>query len=91
MLIRSNSIRNNILIRGFSRQWHAREYVQNVSLVIFDEVIVMEALTRQITSELTHYCELAADKLMHIHYDLQIHLLGQDRGPILEVIVSRMR
>ncbi|KAJ1827712.1 activating signal cointegrator 1 complex subunit 3, partial [Coemansia sp. RSA 2599] len=41
---------------GVSRAWHAREYVQNVSLVIIDE----------------------------------IHLLGGDRGPILEVIVSRM-
>ncbi|KAI8322612.1 Sec63-domain-containing protein, partial [Martensiomyces pterosporus] len=41
---------------GVSRAWYAREYVQNVSLVIIDE----------------------------------IHLLGGDRGPILEVIVSRM-
>ncbi|KAJ1749940.1 activating signal cointegrator 1 complex subunit 3 [Coemansia sp. RSA 1821] len=41
---------------GVSRAWHAREYVQQVSLVIIDE----------------------------------IHLLGGDRGPILEVIVSRM-
>ncbi|KAJ2158555.1 activating signal cointegrator 1 complex subunit 3 [Coemansia sp. RSA 552] len=41
---------------GVSRAWHAREYVQNVSLVVIDE----------------------------------IHLLGGDRGPILEVIVSRM-
>ncbi|KAJ2360767.1 activating signal cointegrator 1 complex subunit 3, partial [Coemansia sp. RSA 2611] len=41
---------------GVSRAWHARGYVQNVSLVIIDE----------------------------------IHLLGGDRGPILEVIVSRM-
>mgnify|MGYP002384779190 CR=1 FL=1 len=42
---------------GVSRNWHAREYVSSVSLVIIDE----------------------------------IHLLGQDRGPVLEVIVSRMR
>ncbi|KAJ2369024.1 activating signal cointegrator 1 complex subunit 3 [Coemansia sp. RSA 2610] len=41
---------------GVSRAWHAREYVQQVSLVIIDE----------------------------------IHLLGGDRGAILEVIVSRM-
>lgn len=41
---------------GVSRAWHVREYVQNVSLVIIDE----------------------------------IHLLGGDRGPILEIIVSRM-
>ncbi|KAJ2807036.1 putative steryl acetyl hydrolase mug81 [Coemansia guatemalensis] len=41
---------------GVSRAWHARDYVQHVSLVIIDE----------------------------------IHLLGGDRGPILEVIVSRM-
>jgi len=42
---------------GVSRAWKEREYVQQVSLVIIDE----------------------------------IHLLGADRGPILEVIVSRMR
>jgi activating signal cointegrator complex subunit 3 len=41
---------------GISRNWQHRAYVQNISLIIFDE----------------------------------IHLLGQDRGPVLEVIVSRM-
>ncbi|KAM6593870.1 DExH-box ATP-dependent RNA helicase DExH14 [Cannabis sativa] len=42
---------------GISRNWHSRNYVKKVGLVILDE----------------------------------IHLLGADRGPILEVIVSRMR
>ncbi|KAK4981978.1 putative steryl acetyl hydrolase mug81, partial [Elasticomyces elasticus] len=41
---------------GISRSWQTRNYVQQVSLVIIDE----------------------------------IHLLGGDRGPILEIIVSRM-
>ncbi|XP_071902326.1 DExH-box ATP-dependent RNA helicase DExH14 isoform X2 [Coffea arabica] len=42
---------------GISRNWHSRNYVKKVGLMILDE----------------------------------IHLLGADRGPILEVIVSRMR
>lgn len=42
---------------GISRNWHGRNYVKKVGLMILDE----------------------------------IHLLGADRGPILEVIVSRMR
>ncbi|KAJ8773139.1 hypothetical protein K2173_028316 [Erythroxylum novogranatense] len=42
---------------GISRNWHSRNYVTKVGLMILDE----------------------------------IHLLGADRGPILEVIVSRMR
>ncbi|KAL3528461.1 hypothetical protein ACH5RR_007783 [Cinchona calisaya] len=42
---------------GISRNWHTRNYVTKVGLMILDE----------------------------------IHLLGADRGPILEVIVSRMR
>ncbi|OAE30033.1 hypothetical protein AXG93_3893s1430 [Marchantia polymorpha subsp. ruderalis] len=42
---------------GISRNWHNRNYVTKVGLIIIDE----------------------------------IHLLGADRGPILEVIVSRMR
>ncbi|KAM1340459.1 hypothetical protein ACFX2H_038850 [Malus domestica] len=42
---------------GISRNWHSRDYVKKVGLMIMDE----------------------------------IHLLGADRGPILEVIVSRMR
>jgi len=41
---------------GISRSWQTRDYVQQVSLVIIDE----------------------------------IHLLGGDRGPVLEIIVSRM-
>jgi activating signal cointegrator complex subunit 3 len=41
---------------GISRNWQHRNYVQKVSLVIFDE----------------------------------IHLLGQDRGHVIEMIVSRM-
>ncbi|KAG1665183.1 Activating signal cointegrator 1 complex subunit 3 [Nymphon striatum] len=40
---------------GISRSWQTRNYVQDVSLIIIDE----------------------------------IHLLGEDRGPVLEVIVSR--
>lgn len=40
---------------GISRSWQTREYVQDVSLIIIDE----------------------------------IHLLGEDRGPVIEVIVSR--
>ncbi|CAI9111861.1 OLC1v1012190C1 [Oldenlandia corymbosa var. corymbosa] len=42
---------------GISRNWHTRNYVKKVGLMVLDE----------------------------------IHLLGADRGPILEVIVSRMR
>ncbi|KAH9778123.1 DExH-box ATP-dependent RNA helicase DExH14 [Citrus sinensis] len=42
---------------GISRNWHSRNYVKKVGLMILDE----------------------------------IHLLGAERGPILEVIVSRMR
>jgi antiviral helicase SLH1 len=41
---------------GVSRNWQQRDYVRQVSLIIFDE----------------------------------IHLLGGDRGPVLEMIVSRM-
>ncbi|KAH8295111.1 hypothetical protein KR018_007271 [Drosophila ironensis] len=40
---------------GISRSWQTREYVQDVSLIVIDE----------------------------------IHLLGEDRGPVIEVIVSR--
>ncbi|KAL3290201.1 hypothetical protein HHI36_023560 [Cryptolaemus montrouzieri] len=41
---------------GMSRNWHQKDFVKNVGLVIIDE----------------------------------IHLLAEDRGPVLEVIVSRM-
>ena len=69
---------------GVSRDWQRRRYVQDVSLVILDGTLGQGGAVQ-------FSRRFQARPLASVLHSAEIHLLGEERGPVLEVIVSRMR
>lgn len=75
---------------GISRSWQTRNYVKSVSLLIIDEIhllgicIVVVYSLPNILVKVKLDCKSKKQKNYLVFF-----VLGEDRGPVLEVIVSR--
>jgi len=72
---------------GVSRSWRTRDYVRSVSLVCVASQRPVPLCTGAKGAPDSPFVDTLARA--QVIFD-EIHMLGQDRGPTLEVIVSRM-
>lgn len=71
---------------GVSRSWQNRSYVQKVAILIIDEIHLLGK-----SAAATLWLQLSARRRLILSAFINWTLLspGEDRGPVLEVIVSR--
>lgn len=86
---------------GVSRSWQNRSYVQKVSILIIDEIHLLGEhvllFLIRIVTKFEEVCWYLWHEYTFWHLNLfffsvfqwPFHLLGDERGPVLEVIVSR--
>lgn len=73
---------------GVSRSWQNRSYVQKVSILIIDEIHLLGEHQFLIVVAGIGMCSGIASWTLE-DIDTYSSLLGDERGPVLEVIVSR--
>lgn len=77
---------------GVSRSWQNRNYVKQVTILIIDEIHLLggyHCIGNQVYKPGLLYPQAASIRsweMINMHYS---YFLGEERGPVLEVIVSR--